>query len=174
MSKRKPHVPTPIRNRLTNYGKHEILEYAKVISGTANQKIQKIKETFNLIIGLSTLKNWKNDAENIFKNVDTTCDLRSESSNIPNTEMELYNWIKSVENHKGISLSQILICEKGKAINTKLDECKGHEFSNGWFRRFLNRFNIRFSKSFGDEALVELDKHVDQIAFIKPTMISIR
>ena len=50
--------------------------------------------------------------------------------------MELYNWIKSVENHKGISLSQILNCEKGKAINAKLDECKGHKFSNGGFEYF--------------------------------------
>ena len=56
------------------------------------------------------------------------------------------------------------MCEKRKQINTKLDEWSGHKFLNEWFQRFLKRFNIRFPKSFGDEDLVELDKHVDKIA----------
>ena len=70
----------------------------------------------------------------------------------------------------GISLNQKIIREKPVQINNGLLEKEGFSFSTGWFRNFCRRYNMNYSKSYGDAGLIDLSKYTEPIKEIKRTM----
>ena len=86
---------------------------------------------------------------------------------VPNTEVQLFNWIKSVEDHKGIAISQSVISEKAREINISLLENLDHKFPNGWFLRFCNRFSIKYKKCHGDGDFIDIATFAEPIKEIQ-------
>lgn len=72
-----------------------------------------------------------------------------------------------MENSKIFALNQELIANKGRYL---LDQNKKIEIfgvSNGWFRIFINRFNLKYTKTYGKASLVDISEKQNEIDFIK-------
>ena len=112
----------------------------------------------------------KSEREMIFKAAEGFASDKSTLCAIPRTEIKLFNWVKSMECNDGISLNQKIIREKAVQINNCSLEKVGFSFSTCWFRNFCRRYNINYSKSYGDAGLVDLSKYTELIKEIKRIM----